>query len=141
MCKTHSRAECGRLRQTTSSRKFASSARSVFCVIGNSIGFSYYTKNTQKCRIFPVSLCIAIHRFCFMLSLYHSLFQCNLCRCPSRFIVSKLCWRKASYSTIATELDRFRERISPIIGIRIHVSSLSTRISSGIPALSLPNII
>ena len=70
MCKTHSRAERGRLRQTTSSRKFASSARSAFCVIGNSIGFSYYTKNTQKYRIFPVSLCIAIHRFCFMLFLY-----------------------------------------------------------------------
>ena len=43
--------------------------------------------------------------------------------------------------TIATELDRFRERISCPIGMRIQLFSYSTRISSGIPALSLPNII
>ena len=44
MCKAHSRAERGRLRQTTSLRECASSARSAFFVIGNSIGFSYYKK-------------------------------------------------------------------------------------------------
>ena len=44
MCKAHSRAERGRLRQTTSLRECASSARSAFFVIGNSIEISYYKK-------------------------------------------------------------------------------------------------
>ena len=79
MCKTHSRAERGRLRQTTSSRKFASSTCSAFCVIGNSIGFSYYTKNTQKYRIFPVSLCFAIHCFCFYAILIFTHFSSAVC--------------------------------------------------------------
>ena len=48
MCKAHSRAERGRLRQTTSSRECASSARSAFCVIGNSIGISYYIKKVPE---------------------------------------------------------------------------------------------
>ena len=41
--------------------------------------------------------------------------QCNLCRCPSRFIPLNPFWRSASYSTIATELPRFSDRISPSI--------------------------
>lgn len=48
MCFAHSRAERGRLRQTTSSRECASSARSAFCVIGNSIGISYYIKKVPE---------------------------------------------------------------------------------------------
>ena len=44
-------------------------------------------------------------------------------------------------TTCATELARFNDLISGFIGILIHVSSLSTKISSGIPALSFPNII
>ena len=44
MCKAHSRAECGRLRHTTSSCECALSAHSAFYVIGNSIGITYYIK-------------------------------------------------------------------------------------------------
>ena len=39
------------------------------------------------------------------------------------------------------EFDKFNERISLSIGIRIQFSGFLTKISSGMPALSLPNII
>ena len=51
MCFAHSRAKRGRLRQTTSSRECASSARSAFYVIGNSIGISYYIKNRYSQKL------------------------------------------------------------------------------------------
>lgn len=43
-------------------------------------------------------------------------------RCPASCMWSKLFCRSASYSTIATELERFSDRISLIIGIRTAVS-------------------
>ena len=36
--------------------------------------------------------------------------------------------------------NQFKERVSPIIGIRTQVSGFAFKISSGIPALSFPNI-
>ena len=45
------------------------------------------------------------------------------------------------WKRLCQKLGEYSERISPIIGILIHVSSWSTSISSGIPALSFPNII
>nr|DAU36657.1 MAG TPA: hypothetical protein [Caudoviricetes sp.] len=46
MCKAHSCAKHGRLRQTTSSCECASSAHSAFYVIGNSNRISYYIKKS-----------------------------------------------------------------------------------------------
>ena len=69
MCKAHSRAERGRLRQTTSSRECASSARSAFCVIGNSIGISYYIKkslNEQKYSVHSRTVLLTAVPPCFV---------------------------------------------------------------------------
>ena len=67
--------------------------------------------------------------------------HCSLCRCPSVSRSLNPFCRRASYRIMAAELDRFRERMPNPMGIRIQKGSFSTRISSGIPALSLPNMI
>ena len=67
-------------------------------------------------------------------------FHSSRCRFPSLFSPLKSFCRRASYSTMAAELLKFKDLVSPAIGIRMQVSSFSTRISSGIPPLSLPNI-
>lgn len=66
--------------------------------------------------------------------------QRSRCSSPCSFMWSNSFCRNASYSTIATELDKLSDRVSPIIGIRTQVSGLAFKISSGIPALSFPNI-
>src|SRR5699024_10497665 len=67
--------------------------------------------------------------------------QARRCRCPSVSIPSNPFCRSASYSTMATEFPRLRDLMWPIMGIRTQVSGWSTRISSGMPALSFPNMI
>ena len=67
-------------------------------------------------------------------------YQLCRCSCPSSFMSAKPCCRSASYTMIATELLKFSDRVSPIIGMRTQVSRFSIRISSGMPALSLPNM-
>ena len=53
---------------------------------------------------------------------------------PSKFFCLKI-----SYTTIATELDKFKERISGFIGILIAFSIYSLNVSSGQPFVSFPN--
>ena len=59
-------------------------------------------------------------------------FQCSRCSSPSLCILSNPCCLSASYNTIATELDRFRERISGSIGIRMQAGAGSHTGSSNI---------
>ena len=61
--------------------------------------------------------------------------------CKKECNYSKVPQEKIDAVELPAEFDKFKERISESIGMRIQLSGCFTKISSGIPALSFPNII
>ena len=81
-------------------------------------------------QFLPYNITYSLSHF-FLLQSYDS-FQCSLCNSPSLCMLSNPCCLSASYNTITTELDRFRERISGSIGIRMQAGAGSHTGSSNI---------
>ena len=103
------------------------------------IYFSYFAifkdikKESAKIGRIPFSFVICFHNYWHFYS-----FHCKWWSSPVVCILAKPFCLNASYSTMLTELDRFRERAPAIIGIRMQDSQFWRRIASSIPLVSLP---